>query len=161
LFRPQGLVTLSTVYSLRTPAGFVSPRRRSWDSPFGAFPSRKVFERLRSNEPTYRFTTRFYRRRGDGPARVTAVPGLQPSRESLATVACLARRPLDAPLGFALLGHPGESLARTFAQPPLTCLAKPETQRSQTSLHRRVSIGSHLASSARDVRRRNRIRQPF
>jgi hypothetical protein len=41
-FRPQGLVTLSTAYSFRARAGFVSHRRRSWDSPFGAFPSRKV-----------------------------------------------------------------------------------------------------------------------
>jgi hypothetical protein len=41
-FRLQGLVTLLTAYSLRTPAGFVSRRRRSWDSPFGAFPSQKV-----------------------------------------------------------------------------------------------------------------------
>jgi hypothetical protein len=41
-FRLQGLVTLLTVYSLRARAGLVSCRRRSWDSPFGAFPSRKV-----------------------------------------------------------------------------------------------------------------------
>jgi hypothetical protein len=41
-FRPQGLATLSTAYSLRARAGFVSHRRRSWDSPYGAFPSRKV-----------------------------------------------------------------------------------------------------------------------
>jgi hypothetical protein len=41
-FRLQGLVTLLAVSSLRTPAGFVSRRRRSWDSPFGAFPSREV-----------------------------------------------------------------------------------------------------------------------
>lgn len=41
-FRLQGLVTLLTVSSLRARAGFVSRRRRSWDSPFGAFPSRKV-----------------------------------------------------------------------------------------------------------------------
>jgi hypothetical protein len=41
-FRPQGLVTLSAAYSLRARAGFVSHRQRSWDSPFGAFPSRKV-----------------------------------------------------------------------------------------------------------------------
>jgi len=41
-FRPQGLATLSTAYSLRAPAGLVSCRRRSWDSPFGAFSSRKV-----------------------------------------------------------------------------------------------------------------------
>jgi hypothetical protein len=41
-FRLQGLATLLTAYSLRAPAGFVSHRQRSWDSPFGAFPSRKV-----------------------------------------------------------------------------------------------------------------------
>jgi hypothetical protein len=41
-FRLQGLVTLLTVYALRALAGFVSHRRRSWDSPFGAFSSRKV-----------------------------------------------------------------------------------------------------------------------
>jgi hypothetical protein len=41
-FRPQGLVTLSTAYSLRALAGLVSCRRRSWDSPFGAFSFRQV-----------------------------------------------------------------------------------------------------------------------
>jgi hypothetical protein len=41
-FRPQGLVTLSAAYALRARAGFVSHRQRSWDSPFGAFSSRKV-----------------------------------------------------------------------------------------------------------------------
>jgi hypothetical protein len=41
-FRPQGLVTLTTACSLRAPAGFLSRRRRSWDSPFGASSSRKV-----------------------------------------------------------------------------------------------------------------------
>jgi hypothetical protein len=41
-FRPQGLVTLSAVYSLRARAGHFSCRRRSWDSPFGAFSFRKV-----------------------------------------------------------------------------------------------------------------------
>jgi len=41
-FRPQGLVTLSAAYSLRSLAGFVSHRRRSWDSPFGAVLPRKV-----------------------------------------------------------------------------------------------------------------------
>jgi len=41
-FRLQGLATLLAVYSRRARAGFVSHRRRSWDSPFGAFSSRKV-----------------------------------------------------------------------------------------------------------------------
>jgi len=40
--RLQGLATLLTLYSLRARAGFVSHRRRSWDSPFGASSSRKV-----------------------------------------------------------------------------------------------------------------------
>jgi hypothetical protein len=52
--RPQGLATLSAVYALRAPAGFFSRRRRSWDSPFGAFSSRKVsaaFPRGRTHVP--------------------------------------------------------------------------------------------------------------
>jgi len=55
-FRPQGLVTLSAAYSLRARAGFISHRRRSWDSPFGAFSSRKVPARFRTEGPTYRFS---------------------------------------------------------------------------------------------------------
>jgi hypothetical protein len=47
-FRLQGLVTLLAIYSLRSRAGFVSHRRRSWDSPFGVFSFRKVFGPLRS-----------------------------------------------------------------------------------------------------------------
>jgi hypothetical protein len=41
-FRLQGLVTLLTAYSLESRAGFISHRRRSWDSPFGGFLSREV-----------------------------------------------------------------------------------------------------------------------
>jgi hypothetical protein len=41
-FRLQGLATLLAGCSLRARAGFVSRRRRSWDSPFGAFSSHKV-----------------------------------------------------------------------------------------------------------------------
>jgi hypothetical protein len=41
-FRLQGLTTLLAAYSFRARAGFLSHRRRSWDSPFGAFASRKV-----------------------------------------------------------------------------------------------------------------------
>jgi hypothetical protein len=75
-FRPQGLTTLSAAYSLRAPAGFLSPRRRSWDSPFGAFSSRKVSTRLREEGPTYRLTCRFFRCRNTEPARQAAVSGL-------------------------------------------------------------------------------------
>jgi hypothetical protein len=41
-FRLQGLATLLAAYSLESRAGFVSHRRRSWDSPFGGFPSRRI-----------------------------------------------------------------------------------------------------------------------
>jgi hypothetical protein len=99
-FRPQGLATLSTAYSLRARAGFVSHRRRSWDSPFGAFPSHKVSVRFRTEGPTYRFTRRCSRRRSGGPAQQASVSGLQPSRESLAACTGLAHEPLAAPLGF-------------------------------------------------------------
>jgi hypothetical protein len=40
--RPQGLTTLSTGYALESRAGFISHRRRSWDSPFEAFSFGKV-----------------------------------------------------------------------------------------------------------------------
>ncbi len=36
-FRPQGLVTLSTVSALRAPAGPISYRRRSWDFALRSF----------------------------------------------------------------------------------------------------------------------------
>jgi len=52
--RPQGLVPLSTAFARRARAGFVSPQRRSWDSPFGAFSVREVPPRFRGREPTYR-----------------------------------------------------------------------------------------------------------
>jgi hypothetical protein len=58
-FRLQGLATLLTACSLRALAGFVSHRRRSWDSPFGAFSSRKVSARFRPEAPTYRSTWRY------------------------------------------------------------------------------------------------------
>jgi hypothetical protein len=45
-----------------------------------------------------------------GPAQQAAAPGLQPFRESLATGTGLVRQPLDAPLGFSLLGLTGRSL---------------------------------------------------
>ena len=53
-FRLQGLATLLTVSSLRSRAGSVSSRQRSWDSPFGAFSSRKVHGRHHPSGPTYR-----------------------------------------------------------------------------------------------------------
>jgi hypothetical protein len=82
-FRPQGLATLSTAYSLRTRAGSISHRQRSWDSPFEAFPSREASARFRTNGPTYRFSKRPVSRRTPKTTRSAAVPGLWSSRESL------------------------------------------------------------------------------
>jgi len=48
------LATLLTACALESRAGFVSHRRRSWDSPFGGFPSREALPAFRpeANPPT-------------------------------------------------------------------------------------------------------------
>jgi hypothetical protein len=84
-------------------------------SPRGRYPPR-----FRAEGPTYRFTRRYSQRRSVGPAQRAAVPGLCPFRESLAVRRGLARRPLDAPLGFALLGSASDSLVRGFTRTPPT-----------------------------------------
>jgi hypothetical protein len=53
-FRPQGLTSLSAVFSLRTPARHVADGRRSWGSPFGGFLSREVTRPLDRIGPTRR-----------------------------------------------------------------------------------------------------------
>lgn len=83
-FRPQGLVTLSTVYSLRAPASFVSRWRRSWDYPFEAFPSRMVIQSFPKGWTHIPFRTCVAPDADAGPARRAAVSGLRPIRESLA-----------------------------------------------------------------------------
>jgi hypothetical protein len=52
--RLQGLATLVACCSPRVPAGFVSPRRRSWDSPFEAFPLLRVSRHSCREAPTCR-----------------------------------------------------------------------------------------------------------
>jgi hypothetical protein len=74
-FRPQGLLTLSAVSALRIPVGFISHRQRSWDSPFGAFPPRKVSDRFRPDAPTDRSALECSRRRSDWPAYRASDPG--------------------------------------------------------------------------------------
>jgi hypothetical protein len=51
--------------------------------------------------------------------------GFHPSESPWRPNAVLVRRPLVAPLGFALLGHSGEDLAQDFAQAPPTRFATP------------------------------------
>jgi hypothetical protein len=99
-FRLQGLVTLLAVSSLRFRAGSVSHRRRSWDSPFGAFSSRKVSACFHGDEPTYRFTGEKSHRRNGGPASQAAVSGFSPSRESLAPERVFSTPAAGCSLGF-------------------------------------------------------------
>jgi hypothetical protein len=122
--RPQGLVTLSTLCSLRRLAGFVSHRQRSWDSPFEAFSSRKASGGFPPEGPTYRFGRRSRMPEGipmraDNPRFLGFAPFESPWRSN----PCLAGQSLDAPLGFTLPRHAGKCLVQDFARTPLTCLA--------------------------------------
>jgi hypothetical protein len=137
-FHPQGLATLSAAYSPRTPVGFVSRRRRSWDSPFGAFPSQKVAARSRATTPTYRFSKRCSRRRNAKPAHSAAVPGLCPPCESLAERHGVSVPPAGCSLGFrpfrvlrqrTLLGIAPELLSCTWRRDR----PKPEPARASES----------------------------
>jgi hypothetical protein len=160
-FRLQGLVTLWAAYSFRARAGFISRRRRSWDSPFGAFASRKVsaaFPGGRTHIP--------FRRTGApgaesaGPAQWTAVFGLLPFRESLAAAAGLVQRLLVAPLGFTLLGSAGGDLAQALTRTPPARFADADLT---IGAHRRpgVSLGLRLASSGIPGKPGPRTGQPF
>jgi hypothetical protein len=74
-----------TVSSLRTPAGFVSRRRRSWDCPLRSFLLPRGFRSVSTREnPLTVCRCRYSHRRSGGPAQQGPVSGLQPSRESLA-----------------------------------------------------------------------------
>jgi len=112
-FRLQGLITLLAVYSLRSRAGFVSHRPRSWDLPFGAFSSWKVTGRFRLGRTHILFTRRYTlaprcRGRLDKPQFL----GFDPSESSWQSDVCLIRRLLVAPLGLTLPGYLTKALTR-------------------------------------------------
>lgn len=119
-FRLQGLATLVTAYSLRSRAGSVSHRLRSWDSPFGASSSRKVSARFRTEEPTYRCSCRYTLRHAQGRLDRPRFLGFSPLGNPWQPPTRLARRPLAAPLGFCPSRVPNECLGRDFALPPPT-----------------------------------------
>jgi len=112
---PSRRFTLSEPVPVLFHTGGALGIRPSELSPLGRYPPR-----LRAERPTYRLTRRCSRRRSDGPAQRAAVSGLSPFRESLATDAGLVRQPLDAPLGFTLLGYSGGNLVRAFTRTPPT-----------------------------------------
>jgi hypothetical protein len=143
-FRLQGLFTLLTAFSLRFLAGSVSHRQRSWDSPFGGFPSRKVAEAspLRL-DPHYRFPCRSSRCRSTEPARQAAVPGSCPFRESLVPARGFNPSGTGSSLGLPLLGYSGDCLDRAFTRSPLTRFADPTTN-ARAHRRLRVSISPRL-----------------
>jgi len=141
--RLQGLATLLTAYAPRIRASFVSHRQRSWDSPFGASPPAWYpCIAARMDPPTVDSQLRC-RRNGSRSCKPRFL-GFDPCRGSILAHVCLARRPMDAPLGFALPGSaPGnlvgispELLSHASLDPPLT---------SEPHRRPRVSIGSRLA----------------
>jgi hypothetical protein len=87
-------------------------------------PLRRYPERFRPEAPTCRSSRRFSRPpkrigRPNGPRLL----GFNPSESPWRPDTGLARQPLAAPLGFALLGPAGDDLARDFAQAPPTRFA--------------------------------------
>ncbi len=125
-FRLQGLVTLLTVYSLESLAGFVSHRQRSWDSPFGGFPSREALPAFRPEGARIPLCPAvFLPPEGARPARRTSVSGLIPPESALRSRGVLVRRPPAPPMGFAPLGSATKALNPDFSGPPLTRFAGP------------------------------------
>jgi len=99
-FRLQGLVTLMTAFSLRSRAGSVSHRQRSWDSPFGGPPPGRYPVCYHPEAPTYRSPWQYSRRRSAGPARQGPVSGLCPFQKFLATERGFSPSATGASLGF-------------------------------------------------------------
>jgi len=154
-FRLQGLVTLLTAYALQSLAGFISHRQRSWDSPFGAFSSRKVSASITgridpltvspASAPIAEAMSRLGRPR---------FLGLDPFESPWRSSGGLIRRPLDAPLGLSLPGLAIGGLARAFAQTPLTrfpdvTITHPARRRLRVSLSLRPASPIHQRRNAK------------
>jgi hypothetical protein len=151
-FRPQGLVTLSTACSLRIPAGFVSHRRRSWDSPSESSPLERYPRVSTRMDPPTVSPSLFSRRGPTGRQTRPRFLGFHPSESPWPDLALLARDRLAAPLGFPFQGIPTKTLPRI--SPQLLSCTWPRT-RQDTGLCFRVSIGLRFASRFR-VRTRSR-----
>ena len=144
-FRPQGLVTLSAAYSLRARAGLFSCRRRSWDSPFGAFSSRKVSAAFPGGSTHTPFFPSVFpaAKRWAGPTGrglwVLTLPGVPRARRRVSTIGA------GCSLGLHPLRACGWGLARALARAP------PSRFANDLAVARRrpgVSIRPSLASSA-------------
>jgi len=138
------LVTLLTAYSLESRAGFISHRRRSWDSPFGGFTFPEVSAGFRLGEPTYRSLGGVPDAEAPNRPSQAAVSGSMPPGSASRPCECLARQSPAPPLGFAPLGPTGGDLGLDFSGPPLARFAGSAiTRRIRRRL--RVSIGLRLA----------------
>jgi hypothetical protein len=153
-FRPQGLVTLATVYSLHSPADCISNRRRSWDSPLRSVPLQQGIRTVTSPDaPTYRFSPRCSRRQPSGRTAEPRFLGFDPCRSPSRTGMRLTNPSPDAPLRFTLPG---------FCQPQVLpelsfeflSFTSPHSQPKLPSGRRfRVSINPRLATSAATPKR--------
>jgi hypothetical protein len=159
-FRLQGLVTLLTAYALQSLAGFISHRQRSWDSPFGAFSSRKVSASItgRIDPPTVSPASAPIAEAMSRLGRPRFL-GLDPFESPWRSSGGLIRRPLDAPLGLSLPGLAIEGLARTFTRAPLARFADLTITR-HTRRRLRVSINLQPASPANDAEAPRPKRRP-
>jgi hypothetical protein len=126
VFRLQGLATLLTAYSLRARADLVSCRRRSWDSPFGAFPLSRVSRHSCREGPTCRSP-------GGIPCRTQGPAGKASGADFWALTPgqvprCRARPKTHVPTGCSLGFRPfqgsfSDGLEPAPADSSLTCLA--------------------------------------
>jgi hypothetical protein len=157
-FRPQGFLTLSTVSSLRCLAGFVSRRRRSWDSPFGAFFLQQGTRYVSAREDPHTVSaSAIPTAEAGGRHGSPRFLGFSPCRNPFRPATCLACRSSDAPLGFALLGYASGDLRQAFAQRPLARFAVETSPTAGTSEYRSVSARLLRASTEN----RERREQPF
>jgi hypothetical protein len=126
-FRLQGLATLLTAYSFQAPADLVSCRQRSWDSPFRAFPSRKVSDAFPPQmDPHAVFPPGAAIAEAMARAGRPRLLGFDPYKSPLRPWHVFntpARRML--PWVFSLPGHTSDSLDRDPSRSPLTRFFRP------------------------------------
>jgi len=98
-----------------------------------SFPLSKGIRGLSPTDgPACRSTCRYSRRpKALGRPNRPRFPGFDPSESPWRSSGGLAHRPLDAPLGFALLGFASKSLVRASTRTPLTRFAALTLQSAQ------------------------------
>jgi len=134
-FRLQGLATLLAAYTLWSLAGFISHRQHSWDSPFGAFPSRKVSGAF--NTGWTRLS--FYLSVLPPPERWAGPTGLDFRVSTLPRVPG-DRQGFSSPIAGCSLGF------SPFQGPHLTTLSRPSPGLLSRALHIHRLLGEHTGA---------------